>query len=188
MLVSSSSMTALRGPWWLRPRLLATSKSCTRLSRATIHKRPARACAAPEVDRSQHASSIPPKAMASPVSELIHNTAVLAVPTTYPKLFAARCLFVTAPPDLVRLPTLLFYYNSLTSLARLGNNPCLISSIPPMQTCPLLPPYHLRLLFLLKWLLVVHNLRLEWHLGYQRQHRRICLRSLPSALPIARLS
>jgi hypothetical protein len=85
MLMSSSSMTALRGPWWLRPRLLATSKSCTRLSRATIHKRPARACAAPEVDRSQHASSIPPKAMASPVSELIHNTAVLAVPTTYPK-------------------------------------------------------------------------------------------------------
>ena len=75
-------------------------------------------------------------AMAPPVSELIHNLAVLAllaVPTV------AGGELVTAPSALVRLPTLLLYYISLNISLALVTFP-VPSSVPLTQTCPLLPP------------------------------------------------
>jgi hypothetical protein len=58
------SMTALRGPCCSALAFLATLESCTRLSSISNTLPRACACAAP-VDRGQHASSIPPVAMAS---------------------------------------------------------------------------------------------------------------------------
>lgn len=140
------SMTARRGPNWLRPRLLATAESCTRLSSihwATIIKRPTRACAVPAcaapVDRSQHASSIPPMAMASPVSELIHNVAlpaILALPTVPTQdclsslpLLRTSSVYLPCSSTIIPSPSRSPWYRSLFA-----------SSIPLTQTCPLLPP------------------------------------------------
>ena len=131
------------------PRLLATAESCARLSSIHWATGPLssnalpRACAVPAcaapVDRSQHASSIPPMAMASPVSELIHNVAlpaILALPTVPTQdclsslpLLRTSSVYLPCSSTIIPSPSRSPWYRSLFA-----------SSIPLTQTCPLLPP------------------------------------------------